>query len=56
MFKVRFGCPRQTLFGCFGSVVLFARLANATTDFRSRDFFILPGRTLLVPVRLIVQR
>jgi hypothetical protein len=48
--KVRFGCPRQTLFGCFGSVVLFARLANATTDFRSRDFFILPGRTLLVPV------
>ncbi|HEY8763491.1 MAG TPA: hypothetical protein VIM18_04845 [Solirubrobacteraceae bacterium] len=50
VFKVRFGCPRQTLFGCFGSVVLFARLANATTDFRSRDFFILPGRTLLVPV------
>jgi hypothetical protein len=48
--RVRFGCPRQTLFGCFGSVVLFARLANATTDFRSRDFFILPGRTLLVPV------
>jgi hypothetical protein len=51
VFKVRFGCPRGTLFGCFGDATLVVRDANATTGFRAKGFFILPGRTMLVPVK-----
>jgi hypothetical protein len=49
-FKVRFACPRQTLFGCFGRAVAIAHADIRNVGFRSPDFFILPGRQLTVPL------